>query len=548
MNIYIFLLKRFKFNIILAIFTGLASGIATTLLIANINKALSEQSDDRQVYYFIFIALIVLFSSLISQLTLVKISHQAVYNLRLQLSQGILSADLLHLEKQGCTKLMANLIEDVQSLSGSIGIIPFLCINIAVFCACLVYLAWISTTIFLVTVILFVLLLSSIKILMNKARYFFQASRQEEDNLYRHFRSITEGIKELKLNEERTQAFFKEELQTSAAAICEQDINGASYFAIANSWINLLFFCIVGILLFALPKFLTVSHNSISAYILTLTYLMVPLRETLQQLPYFYRGNVALEKLDSMGISLAIHRDIIDKSQFMRSNKKFNQNSLDTVDSIEIKKVSHTYKNELEDKKFCLNNINLKFLPGEITFIVGGNGSGKSTLAKLIMGLYIPEKGEIRLNNQIINDNNRKWYRQYFTAIFSDFYLFDKLLGVDKYRLKEQAQEYLQQLQLDQKVKINNCQFSTIALSQGQQKRLALLTAYLENRPIYLFDEWASDQDPIFREIFYKEILVQLKEMGKIVIVISHDDRYFHVADKIIKLDYGNIEFIETRT
>jgi putative ATP-binding cassette transporter len=83
---------------------------------------------------------------------------------------------------------------------------------------------------------------------------------------------------------------------------------------------------------------------------------------------------------------------------------------------------------------------------------------------------------------------------------------------------------------------------STVDLSQGQRKRLALMTAYLEDRPIYLFDEWAADQDPVFKEVFYLALLPELKARGKTVIVISHDDHYFHVADRILKLDYGKIE------
>lgn len=71
---------------------------------------------------------------------------------------------------------------------------------------------------------------------------------------------------------------------------------------------------------------------------------------------------------------------------------------------------------------------------------------------------------------------------------------------------------------------------------------MALLTAYLEDRPIYLFDEWAADQDPIFKKIFYTEFLPKLKDQGKTLLVISHDDHYFYLADKIIKLDYGKIE------
>ena len=206
---------------------------------------------------------------------------------------------------------------------------------------------------------------------------------------------------------------------------------------------------------------------------------------------------------------------------------------------MQLKEVTHSYRGEKEDRGFILGKINLSFTAGELVFIVGGNGSGKSTLAKLITGLYIPESGKIILDRQPINDENRDRYRDYFTAVFSDFYLFDRLLGLNE--IDERAKEYLEKLQLDRKVKIVDGVLSTTDLSQGQRKRLALLTAYLEDRSIYLFDEWASDQDPIFKKTFYKELLPELKSKGKTVFVISHDDRYFEVADRIIKLDYGQV-------
>ncbi|HEY9737473.1 MAG TPA: ATP-binding cassette domain-containing protein, partial [Trichocoleus sp.] len=168
-------------------------------------------------------------------------------------------------------------------------------------------------------------------------------------------------------------------------------------------------------------------------------------------------------------------------------------------------------------------------------------GSGKSTLAKLLVGLYSPEAGKVCLNGSPITDQTREAYRQLFSAVFADFFLFEKLLGIDLADLDGEAQTYLERLQLAHKVRVSQGTLSTLNLSQGQRKRLALLTAYLEDRPIYLFDEWASDQDPYFREIFYHQLLPELKQRGKTVLVISHDDRYFMVADRILKLEYGQV-------
>ena len=181
--------------------------------------------------------------------------------------------------------------------------------------------------------------------------------------------------------------------------------------------------------------------------------------------------------------------------------------------------------------------------PGELVFLVGGNGSGKTTLSKLLVGLYSPEDGEVRLNDALITDKNREVYRQHFSVVFSDYFLFDSLLGLDAPDLDDNARKYLSLLRLENKLKIQDGVLSTTDLSQGQRKRLALLTAYLEDRSIYVFDEWAADQDPLFKEIFYYQLLPELKARGKTVVVISHDDKYYHVGDRIIKLDDGKLSF-----
>ncbi|MEC4819751.1 MAG: ATP-binding cassette domain-containing protein, partial [Scytonema sp. PMC 1069.18] len=203
--------------------------------------------------------------------------------------------------------------------------------------------------------------------------------------------------------------------------------------------------------------------------------------------------------------------------------------------------ITHIYHQDSEDTGFTLGPIDLNVSSGEIIFIIGGNGSGKSTLIKLITGLYIPESGKIYLNGKLVNADNQEWFRQHFSVVFSDFYLFDNFLYLGKAIADDQIYNYLVKLQLDKKVKIKNGVLSTTLLSQGQRKRLALLTAYLEDRPIYVFDEWASDQDPVFKKIFYMQILPELKNKGKAVIVVTHDNQYFYLSDRIVKLDYGKI-------
>ncbi|MEL6458869.1 MAG: cyclic peptide export ABC transporter [Cyanobacteria bacterium J06621_15] len=539
MNLLWLLLKASWLQVAIAVFTGLVSGGTTARLIALINRAISDgfQSSNTLsdlAWQFPTLALIVVVNSIISQVLLINLSQEAVYQLRLRLSRGILSSQLRHLEKLGTSRLLATLTEDVATLTSTVYAIPFICVDIAIIAGCLLYLSFLSTTVFTFTVGFVMIAVGSIQLLINRAQGYLIRARDEQDRLLKHFRAITEGIKELKLHSARRQEFFDSELQHSAAVCRDQNSAALLTFSISTGWGNLLFFVLVGLLLFVLPQVAAISPAILSAYILTVTYLMLPMQSILDKLQALSKATVALQKIERMGLVLAGN-----KENYIEAKKV----DIKTFSKIELKQVVHAYPGEDKESRFSLGPVDLSFKPGEIVFIVGGNGSGKSTLAKLITGLYIPEAGEIVLNDKVITDDNREWYRQHFSVIFSDYYLFEKLLGMGKPALDEQAQEYLRQLKIDHKVTIEDGKLSTTDLSQGQRKRLALLTAYLENRPIYLFDEWASDQDPMFRDIFYKEILGNLKKRNKTVLVISHDDHYFHLADRIIKLDYGKIEY-----
>jgi putative ATP-binding cassette transporter len=534
MNVIWLLLKASWLNVSIAILTGLISGGCSAMLISLINRAISDNSNGNLVWYFAGLAILALLSGFVSQFLLIYLSQEAVYNLRLSLSRGILSTPLRNLEELGANRLLATLTDDVGTLSNTIFLIPFLCVDIAVVLGCLTYLSTISGTVFVVVFCFLVLMIGTVQLLLNKMRKFFDLAREEQDILFKHFRSITDGIKELKLHSLRRQEFFTEELQVSADASRNYNVTALNTGAVAMGVGQLLFFMLMGLLLFALPKFVPVSTPVLSAYILTSTYLMSPFNNILQRLPALFRANTSVEKIERMGLALASQAEI---------NSTVKLPDTAQWETLELNRVIHSYPGEKEDSNFSLGELNLKFHPGQLVFIIGGNGSGKSTLAKLITGLYIPESGKILLDGQPITEENREWYRQHFSAIFSDFYLFERLLGMTNHDLDKQAAEYLREFHLENKVQVKDGVLSTTALSQGQRKRLALLTAYLEDRPIYLFDEWASDQDPFFRDIFYKQLLPELKRRGKTVFVISHDDRYFDLADRAIKLDYGKVEY-----
>jgi putative ATP-binding cassette transporter len=530
-------LLRFSWKMVtIAIVTGFLSGISSAGLIALISRSLGQSlnpSVSLIAQAFVGLALTVLITSIISQVMLIRLSHQAVFQLRMHLIRQILASELSHLEHLGNSRLLATFTEDVQAITSAIFTLPLLCIDVAIVAGCLVYITWLSwTALLLVLSLLAVAMASCYRFFINGEQWLASA-REEEDELFGHFRATTEGIKELKLHHDRQQAFLLENVEPTAVNFRRYNIRGLTLLAAASSWGKLIFFFAIGFVLFVLPRLITLNPQAIAGYILAFTYLMMPMENIISSIPLILQSNIALRKIEALGLSL---------------NNRLERSSVTSAvhrdwQRLEFKEIVYPYSREPEENPFILGSINLTFHPGEIVFIVGGNGSGKSTFAKLLTGLYIPEAGEIVLDGKPITAENREWYRQHFSAIFYDFYLFGRLLGLHQTNLDALAKRYLQQLQLDRKVTIDQGKLSTTALSQGQRKRLALLVAYLEDRPIYLFDEWAADQDPVFKEVFYTQFLPDLKTKGKTVFVISHDDRYFQHADRLIKLDNGHIEF-----
>ncbi|MFQ6538416.1 MULTISPECIES: cyclic peptide export ABC transporter [Aphanothece] len=534
MELIRFLLRTSGRRMAIAIVTGMVSGVSSAGLIALISRSLHQQESPAGgwlVAGFVGLVLVALATSIVSQLVLVRLSQGAVYQIRVRLVRQILNSELSRLEQLGSPRLMASLTQDVHAITDAIERIPFVCIDLATAVGCLAYITWLSWAGLALMVALCSLAgFTCIRFVRWGERWLMRA-RDEEDHLFRHFRSTTEGIKELKLHQRRRMAFLDEQVEPTAQHFRDLSIRGLNWFAVSSSVGKLIFFVAAGIILFALPQLVASSRELISSYILTFTFMMLPVDNIVNNLPYLSRSNVALRKINALGLSLSLHPEPLAGSEPQQEAWRV----------LRLDGVVYPYRSGEDEDTFTLGPLDLTIRRGEVLFLIGGNGSGKSTLAKLITGLYAPERGEVRIDGLLIDDANREWYRQHFSAVFADFHLFEQLLGLEHRQLDRQAAHYLHKLRLTQKVRVENGRLSTLELSQGQRKRLALLTAYLEDRPICLFDEWAADQDPLFKDLFYREILPDLQSKGKTVIVISHDDRYFDSADRLVKLEEGRI-------
>ena len=518
---------------------GIVGGLCNAGMIALINTALTspEISPVALMGSFVGLCLMTLVTNVISQLLLLRLSQGAVFELRLKLSRQILRAPLRRIEEAGVARLLTALTGDANVLSQSLFSVPMICVNLSTLVACLIYVNWLSKPLLLGLLVFMFLGVLSYWLPTRKASAYMRRARREMENLFDHFHALTEGNKELKLHRERRDDFLEMDLTASAVELKRLTILGTSMHLVTETWGRLLYFLLIGMILFVMPMLTKVTGPAFTGYILIILFLMGPIGYLMGIIPTFTQAQVALTRLEELGLSLTPEKS---------SDNAEEPISEATWEYLELKGVSHAYRGEKEGNTFTLGPLDVSFRRGELVFLVGGNGSGKSTLGKILTGLYIPENGTIELDGVAVTDETRDEYRQLFTAIFSDFYLFKRLPGSATVDLDTQAKAYLTSLDLDHKVEVKDGVVINGGLSYGQRKRLTLLTAYLEDRPFYVFDEWASDQDPYFRRIFYFEILPELKRRGKTILVISHDDRYYHVADRIIKLDYGQMATDQT--
>jgi len=531
MRLTSFLLRMSPAMVVTAVLAGLVAGFSNTALLVLINRVLGAggTASGRLVWAFVGCCLLMFASRSASSIMLAYLSRWGVFQLRLRLCRQIIKAPLHHLEELGEPRLLASITDDIPAIATALTSIPVLCMHAAIIASCLFYLAWLSLPVFFGVACFMALAIISYALPLGRAQHHLGISREYWDGFLAHVRGLILGTKEIKLNRKRRGAFFSEVLEPTATSLRRHGFIGDRIFAVVASWGHLLAFILIGLLLFGLPLLQRGDASMLTGYALIILYMLIPLETIITFLPVLGRAEVALQKVEALGLSL--EEKAVEPESASAAPEGFR--------TLELAGITHTYYREGQERSFQLGPIELNFRPGELVFLVGSNGSGKTTFAKLLTGLYRPEGGEVRLDGAPVTDENREQYRQLFSAVFTDFHLFEMLLGLEQ--VDDQVREYLARFNLSHKVEVKGNVLSTTELSQGQRKRLALIAAYLEDRPFYVFDEWAADQDPHFKQIFYYQLLPELKAAGKTVLVISHDDRYYHVADYLVRLDEGKV-------
>ncbi len=522
----------------LSVLTGLCAGAATVGLLATVNAALHDGAALSGSMLWIYLGLcgVALLGRGVSDVGTNRVGQAVVAHLRKRLAEDILHAPLEAVERFGSHRLLPVLTQDVEIVSHFAFTLSATLISAAVTMGCLLYLSVLSPGLF--GLMLAALVAGTGLQVLAQARGMrgFWSARGQEEQLHRNYRTLSDGAKELRLHRERRTRLLAQITGTVEAI---RSVNGqaVTIYVLAKAFGAAIFFLLIA-LVPAWGSWQEIPAEVLSGFVLVLLFLKGPLDQIATGLPTFGRARVALQRIEELRGYFA-QRGV--------DSKAAEQNIAPTpaaMECIELRGVTYRFAADTPNhSSFALGPIDLELSKGELVFIVGTNGAGKTTLIKLLLGLYAPTDGEILLDGLRVTPQIQDGYRQLFSTVLSDFHLFDELVspGRDAASLASAAARHLEQLGLGHKVSVHDGRLSTTDLSTGQRKRLALLHAYLECRPVIVLDEWAADQDPGFRERFYTELLPELRERGHLLVVISHDDRHFAMADRVLRMREGRL-------
>ncbi len=518
----------------LAAISSVLSGLTSTFVIGSIHQAIGGDNFNLNSFMLKFGTYWILYGafSILASYAVSKLMERIIHQLRIELSQKIIQAPYEEIERNQ-SKLIPILTADIDRVATQIRTLPTVTTGLATVIGILSYMVWYSPLLSLSTIILFVLIGVITKIVLPLIRKYAEGTRSHLNNLFEHFEGLIFGIKELNLNKEFSKSFINDHIGPTSKKQMRFYLKESIVASIYNRSTDLILLMGMGALVVIVFQTGFVTLEFFGKYLTLVLFTLAPLSSATAFLRNLKNIEVSFEHIRKVGITLEPSFQYDEEI----NNEKWNNNQA----LIQLKQVEHTYYHADEDQHFKLGPIDLNINKGESVFIVGGNGSGKTTLAKILLGLYKNKAGTIAYRGIDVSNKNLSFYRSRFSAVFTDSYVFRELDHIDHDLLEAKGQELIEMLELSKKVKIIDRGFSTKNLSEGQKKRLSLISSILEDKEIYLFDEWAANQDPYFKEIFYSKIIPFLKEKGKTLIVITHDDRYFHLSDKLLKLQDGKL-------
>jgi putative ATP-binding cassette transporter len=528
-------LRKHRATLLITAGLSAVSAAVTLLLLRHIFDVAATGGRSHHPHPFIVgagLMLALLVSSAASQALLARIEGDFVGQLRTELSQRFLDIEYESLlgQKQ---LVFGAIIEDIERIGPLVMLAPQLAYNLVLALGCLVYLTVVSASLFGIFVAFMVLTLGATLVVNQVGHARFDEMRAAEEKFFEHVRTISEAKKELSLNPARTSHFVEKLLHPTIHRARALMVRVHLLMGLNIAWSSVTVIGAVFTVVFVGQAVLGLALGTIIQFVFVAFFMLGPLNFIMQTATAIGRGMASIRHLERIGLDLQAEIGPPTTPLSLAGQSASWQH-------IRAEELSYRYSSAPESEpRIAVGPLNVEIPRGQLLFIIGGNGSGKSTLLLLLCGLLRPTTGQLHIDGRAVQDELAR-YRCRFGGVFGDFFLFPHVLDAKGSLVADdEVNALLHRLALSSQTSVQGGQLSTLSLSTGQRKRLALLQCYAEDREIYFFDEWAADQDASFRQHFYQVLLPELKRRGKTVIVISHDDRYFHVADRIIKLDHG---------
>ena len=522
--------SAYKRKVPVILLVSLLSGLANVAVIVMVTSVIG--TDMKVAYlagYYGLIVMVYLLGRKFVQVGLIKLTRNIVYDLQAHLINKIISTSYEKFEKIDRGRIYTALNDDVSTIGQSTNLLVTLITSVITAIGVFLYLASLAFWATVLTILLVVTISITYYFVSESTNPYFEKARDSRDVFMGLINGMIEGFKELSLHRSKKRE-YRDEVAASADEFRETssvaDIRFINAFLVGESSLVVL----LGMVSIGMPVlFPHIELSTIMSFVIILLYLIGPVNAILDSVPVIMNIRIAWKRVNRFTEEIPANLDLDEAPEATAA----------VVEKIEAKGIGYRYPEGDQQEAFGIGPIDLEIYRGELLFIIGGNGSGKTTLAKLLTGLYEPTEGKLLINHREVKGAQ---IGEYFSTVFSPAHLFKKLYSIDTHGQQQELHDYLVRLNLTDKVEVINNEFSTINLSGGQRKRLALLQCYLEDSPVYLFDEWAADQDPEYRNFFYQTLLPEMKQLGKIVIAITHDDQYFDVADKVVKMNRGQLE------
>lgn len=468
------------------------------------------------------------------QTRMAKLTNDILFDFEVSVLHQLRSASFEAFEKMGAHRIHT-VIGDTRTLGQLPGLLVNTINSVVVILFSLAYLFWISpwgavvvTGVVAALLVFYILRNNSLEKDLNQVR-------DLQDAYYRYLQDLLLGFKEMKMSKTRNKNMYDKYLVQNRLAGKTIETNTTIRYMDNGLIGSYGWYVIIGITLFGLPRLVSLDLAAVSVIILTILYLKGPVDWLIYILPYSTKLKIALNRIADFEKEVHVTSDATEAIHSPGMPDA-------GVGNIRLDQVRYEYQDKELARNFVLGPVNLEIKKGEILFVTGGNGSGKSTFINVLTGLYKPQSGFLLMNDYPLHARDFSHYSNFISAIFSNNHLFtENYDGFDLEQMNGKLAEYIEMMHLSRIVQRKGSNGISTKLSKGQQKRLAMIYALMEDRPVFVLDEWAAEQDPFFRRYFYETLLPQLKRAGKTVIAVTHDDQYFACADRVIKFDYGQV-------